>query len=76
MLKPLLKILVAGTVGFLSIMAGYLVLGLHNGWLPVGVSNTTLIAVLLIPIPTGLLIAWAVYRGLDRITGPNFKQPR
>ena len=67
-LKPLLKTLVAGTAGFLSIMAGYFVLGLYNGWLPVGASNTALIAVLLIPIPIGLLIAWALYRGLDRIT--------
>ena len=75
MLKPFLKVLVAGTVGFFSIIAEYFVLGLYNRWLPVGASNTALIAVLLTPIPIGLLIAWAVYRVLDRITGPNSKQP-
>ena len=76
MLKSFLKILVAGTVGFCSILAGYLVLALNNSALPVDVSDTTVIAVMLMPIPIGLLIAWAVYRGLHRITGSNSGQPR
>jgi hypothetical protein len=76
MLKPFLTILVAGTVGFVSILAGYWALVLHDGWLPAGVSNTALIAELWIPIPIGLSIAWAVYRGLDRITGTGSKHPR
>jgi hypothetical protein len=67
MLKPLLKILVAGTVGFLSIIGGYVLLAEHDGWLPTGVSNTTLIGTLVIPIPVGLFIAWVVYRVLDRL---------
>lgn len=71
MLKSFLKILVAGTVGFGSIIAVSFVLALHNDWLPVGASNTALIAVILLPIPIGLVIAWAVYRGLDRITRPS-----
>ena len=74
MLKSLLKILVAGTVGFLSILGAGLMFALHPGWLPTPVSNTTLIAELLIPLPIGLLIAWGVYRGLERVMGADFKR--
>src|SRR5258707_872421 len=76
MLKPFLKVLVAGTIGFLSIMGGYLVLALLDDRLPVGVSNTTLIATMLIPTPIGLWVGWGGSRGLDRRTPPGLNQPR
>ena len=63
MLKQLFKVLVAGTAGFLTIIAGYFFLGLHPGSGPI--SNEKLIAQLLLPIPIGGIVAWAVYRILD-----------
>ena len=60
----LLKVALAGTIGFLTIIAGYLLLGLHPGSGPI--SNERLIALILLPIPVGGLVGWAVYRMLDR----------
>jgi len=64
MLKRLLKVLLAGTIGFLTIIAGYFFLGLHPGSGPI--SNERLVALILLPIPVGGVAAWAVYRILDR----------
>jgi hypothetical protein len=65
--KTVLKLLAAGTIGFVSIIGGYGVLAVYGRWLPQGTSNATLIATLVLPIPIGLFIAWAVYRILDGI---------
>lgn len=64
MLKRLFKVLVAGAIGFLTIIAGYLLLALHPGSGPI--SNERLVALILLPIPIGGLAGWAVYRMLDR----------
>ena len=65
--KTVLKLLAAGTVGFLSILGAYGVLAVLGNRLPLGTSNATLIATMLLPIPIGLFIAWAAYRILERI---------
>ena len=64
MLRGLLKLLLAGAVGFLTVIAGYVFLGLHPGSGPI--SNGKLVALMLLPIPVGGVAAWAVYRILDR----------
>jgi len=64
MLKQLLKVSTAGTIGFLSIIGGYFVLP-FDLMVPVGSSDARFIAVLLLPVPIGGLIAWVVYRVLD-----------
>jgi hypothetical protein len=65
--KTVLKLLVAGTIGFVSIIGGYEVLAVSGHWLPQRMSDATFIATLLMPIPIGLFIAWAAYRILDSI---------
>lgn len=65
--KTVLKLLVAGTIGFVSFIGAYGVLPLYGQGLTQGTANTILIATLLMPIPIGLFIAWAVYRILDSI---------
>lgn len=67
MLKRLSRLLLAGTIGFLTIIAGYFSLGLHPGTGPI--SNEQLVAELLLPIPIGGVAAWAVYRVLARLSG-------
>jgi hypothetical protein len=65
MLKTLVKVLAAGTVGFASIIGGYLVLSAEHRRLPAHMSDLMFITVTLTPIPIGMLIAWVVYRMLD-----------
>ena len=67
MLKTLLRVLVAGTVGFVSIIGGYFVLAVQATGLSYG-SDARFIAMTLMPIPIGLCIAWATYRGLESIS--------
>lgn len=63
MLKRLLRVLLAGTIGFLVIIAGYFLLALYPGRGPI--SNERLVALILLPVPIGGLAAWAVYRMFD-----------
>ena len=63
MLRGLLKVLLAGTIGFLTIIGGYFFLGLHPGSGPI--SNGKLVGLILLPIPIGGVVAWAVYRIID-----------
>jgi hypothetical protein len=63
MLKGLFKVMVAGTSGFLSIIAAYHVLGLYKG--PDVMSNGMLVALLAAPFAIGGLVGYAVHRLLD-----------
>jgi hypothetical protein len=60
--KTVLKLLAAGAIGFVSIIGGYGVLAVYGKGLPPDPWNAILIASIVIPIPIGLFIAWAVYR--------------
>ena len=63
MMKGVLKAAVAGAIGFLTTVAGYVLLGLHK-W-PAVMSNERLVALLLTPIVIGLVVGVGVYRILD-----------
>jgi hypothetical protein len=64
MLRGVLKLVLAGATGFLTIIAGYFFLGLHPG--SGAISNEKLVGLILLPIIVGGLAAWGVYRILDR----------
>jgi hypothetical protein len=64
MVKGILTAAVAGAIGFLAIIAGYMLLALHK-WSGV-MSNERLVALLLAPIVVGLAVGVGVYRILQR----------
>jgi hypothetical protein len=63
LLKDALRLIVAGAIGVLSILATYLALALHKS--SAVMSNGTLVALLLTPVAVGLIVAVVVYRLLE-----------
>ena len=55
--KTILKLLIAGTTGFLSIIGGDVVRAAFSDRLPVGRSNTGLVVTILAPMAVRLLVA-------------------